>query len=364
MNYKLNKENIPSKARIAGLDLVRALAIVCVIGGHYFINTDFNSTPFNSPILFVLGMLQTFSLIGVPLFLMLTGYLNLNKTEISRQYYKGATRVLIAYIVFSVITILVRECYFDEHKSLIKWILDITSFDAIGYAWYIELWIGLFLLTPFLNKLWHAIESKRQRQVLIITLFVCASLPDFTNRYGVSLLPEYWRAAAYPLLAFYLGAYIRSYQPKFKAMHLVAIVTALCLFNPVTSLVVAHGKPMMHLHGGPMGIVAMPLAVCVFMLFYQTDIRSMPVKSLITKVSLLSLEMYLVAYIADRIIYPLWFEALGDSQATLAPLYVPIVLSLVAATFLTAWVYDILRSLLAKTSATLRPGASREVESM
>ena len=59
--------------------------------------------------LFLLGMLQTFTLIGVPLFLMLTGYLNINKTDVNRKYYKGIWRVLIAYLVFSVLTIAVRE---------------------------------------------------------------------------------------------------------------------------------------------------------------------------------------------------------------------------------------------------------------
>lgn len=340
--------------RIAGLDILRAMAIACVIGGHYFINTDFNSTPFDSPLLFLLGMLQTLTLIGVPLFLMLTGYLNLNKTDINRKYYKGIWRVLTAYLVFSVITIAVREYYFDEHKSLIKWALDITSFNAISYAWYIEMWIGLFLLTPFLNKLWHAIETKRHRQVLIATLFICTSLPDFANRYGVELLPDYWRAAAYPLLTFYLGAYLRTYQPKFKTMHLIAVIAALCLFNPVASLIVAHGKPMMHLQGSPMGIVVIPLSVCIFLLFYKSDIKNRPIKSMITKMSLVSLEMYLVAYLFDRLIYPIWFDVVGNTQTDLAPLYVPIVLSLVAGTFLTACAYDIL------ATAVRRVGVRRQ----
>lgn len=328
------------KARVAGLDILRAVAIVCVIGGHYFINTDFNSTPFDSPMLFLLGMLQTFTLIGVPLFLMLTGYLNINKTDVNRKYYKGIWRVLIAYLVFSVLTIAVREVYLDEHKSLVKWTLEITSFNAISYAWYIEMWIGLFLLAPFLNRLWHSLESKRVRQVLIVTLFSCASLPDFTNRYGVELLPEYWRAAAYPLLTFYLGCYLRSYQPKVKTIRLVTAITALCLFNPVATLVVAHGRPMMHLQGSPMGIVVIPLAVCVFLLFYRRDIGNRPLKSLVTRMSLVSLEMYLAAYIFDRLVYPLWYEAAGGTQTELAPLYVPIVLSLVTATFVTGCVYN------------------------
>lgn len=99
------------------LDIVPTLAIVCVIGGHYFINTDFNSTPFNSPLVFLLGMLQTFTLIGVPLFLMITGYLNINKIVASRKYFRGIFRVLSAYLIFSIITILFRKFYLGDEFS-------------------------------------------------------------------------------------------------------------------------------------------------------------------------------------------------------------------------------------------------------
>lgn len=330
---------------MCGLDILRALAIVYVIGGHYFINTDFNNAPFNTPLLFLLGMVQTFTMIGVPIFLILTGYLNLSKTDPSKKYYKGIWRVLFAYLFFSVVTILFRKYYLGDEKSVFQWVHSIFSYDAIPYSWYIEMWIGLFLLTPFLNKLWNAIPNKKERCVLILILFIMASLLDFTNRYGLHLLPEYWKDACYPLLAFYIGTWLRSYQPTYKPIILIGIITALCLFNPIASSIVAHGKPMMHLQGSPMGIVSIPLSICVFLLFYKTDIKNRPMRSLITKISLLSLDMYLVAYLFDQWFYPIWKQYLGSTQQELAPFYLLIILSLVMGTFLTAWAKDILFSL-------------------
>lgn len=78
---------------------------------------------------------------------MLTGYLNANKAP-SRKYYKGCIRVLFAYLLFSFITILFRKYYLSEDLSWTQWILKILDYSAIPYAWYIEMWIGLFLLTP------------------------------------------------------------------------------------------------------------------------------------------------------------------------------------------------------------------------
>lgn len=268
-------------------------------------------------------MSQTFTAIGVPLFLMLTGYLNLNKTDPSCKYYRGIWRVLIAYLFFSAVTILFRQYYLNQEKSIIQWCHAIAYFGAIPYSWYIEMWIGLFLLTPFLNKLWHAIDTKRQHQLLIVTLFFCSSIPYFTNRYGYHLLPGYWIKAAYPLLCFYIGAYIRTYQPKFRSINLIGIITALCLFNPVASMIIAYGKPMMHLQGGPEGIVSIPIAVCTFLLFYRTDISNAPVRTLITKISLLSLDMYLVAYIFDQWFYPIWKDLVGSTQSEARHLVYP-----------------------------------------
>lgn len=329
-----------SKNRVIGLDLLRVLAIVCVIGGHYFINTDFNKTPFDNPMMFVLGLFQTFTLIGVPLFLMLTGYLNLNKTEPTRSYYNGIWKVLIAYLFFSIVTILFRIHYLGQEKSVMQWVHSILSFDAIPYAWYIEMWIGLFLLTPFLNRLWHSIETKRHRQILIAILFASSAIPDLLNRYGMHLVPGYWVNAAYPLLCFYLGSYIRTYSPTFKAMTLIGLITGLCLINPVMSILIAKGQPMTHLHGGPGGVVSISIAILSFLLFYQRDIKAQIIRGLITKISILSLNMYLVAALFDMLLYPVWYDFIGTEQKALAPFYLLIVTSLLTGTLLTSWAYD------------------------
>lgn len=160
------------QTRIIGLDLIRSFAILFVIAGHFFVlNTPFRSTTFDGISMFIQALFNPLFQTGVPLFLLLTGYLNTNKT-VSKRYYKGCIRVLVAYLFFSIITILFRKYYLHEDLSWLKWILKIFDFSAIPYAWYIEMWIGLFLLTPFLNMMYKAIPTQRQKQILILTLYV------------------------------------------------------------------------------------------------------------------------------------------------------------------------------------------------
>ena len=41
-------------------------------------------------------------------------------------------------------------------------VMRIFSFSTIPYGWYVEMWIGLFLMVPFLNILWWNCPSKKQ----------------------------------------------------------------------------------------------------------------------------------------------------------------------------------------------------------
>jgi surface polysaccharide O-acyltransferase-like enzyme len=251
--------------------------------------------------MFIQGMGQTLFK-GVPLFLMLTGYLNINK-QLSKKYYRGGLRVIYTYLLISVITILFRVFYLGEEMSPIKWFLKITDFSAIPYAWYIEMWIGLFLLTPFLNILWKNIPTKRNKQILILTLYLCSALPDFFNRYGVHLAPGWWEGV-WPTVFFFLGCYIREYRPAIKKRNIWLMILGLCLINSIFNVVVFHGsRPMIHLIGDCNGLVGIPLSALLFLALYDIDIKNGVIKKIFERISLVSLEIYLVSWMFDQMVY-------------------------------------------------------------
>lgn len=331
--------NRGGQRRSAGLDILRVLAVTFVVGSHFFLNTKFNQTNFSSASMFVLGMLQTLTMANVPLFLMLTGYLNLNK-RLSRSYYRAGVRVVVSYLVISAITIAFRILWKGEHMSALQWLLSVTSFRAINYAWYIEMWIGLFILTPFLNVLWHNLESRRHRQVLIATLFTMTALPNFFNRYGIELVPEFW-TALFPLTYYFLGAYVREYQPTVNRRWLVLGILAICLVNPLINIVVASHRPMLHLIGDGVGIFGVPMTVMMFMLFYKCDIRSGALRAAVAKVSVLSLDIYLFSWIFDQLMYPLFSGGLADLTSLRALAQYPVVVvAITGASFVASWIKE------------------------
>ncbi len=290
--------------RSPGLDVIRSLAIVFVVGGHFFLNTNFKRVEFGGFEMFVLAMGQTLFLTNVCLFMMLTGYLNIHKT-VSKKFYKGGFRVIFSYLLLSLLTILFRKFYQHDDSTWLQWMLKITDFTAIPYAWYIEMWIGLFLLTPFLNILWKGVESIRHRQVLLASLFIMSALPDFTNRYGLYLMPGYWAKAAYPLLYFFLGCYVREYQPVLNRKWLGGAILLLCTLNPLFNTIFMSHHTMMQVIGGQGGIIIVPLTVLIFLMFYKLNVKWNILKTTLESISLLSLDMYLVSYTFDALCYPL-----------------------------------------------------------
>ena len=346
--YTINNRELKgdSSQRICGLDLIRVTAIFFVIAGHFlFVNTDYRNVPFQGVSLFVQGMLAPIFVTGVPLFLMLTGYLNISKMP-TKKYYKGVIRVLVAYLIFSIATILFRVYYLGEEQRFVQWIFAILNYSAIPYAWYIEMWIGLALLTPFLNYLWHAIPCMKQKLLLIATLFIMTSLPNFGNRYDMYIFPAYFAQACYPLMFYFMGTFIREYQPTIKAWLGCCVILGMALITPVFNVVVYRGShDVVEIAGGPGGVFYTWIAVAIFLMLYRRDISVKPIKRWVTHCSMVSLEMYLCCYMFDQLYYPWFKERFYESQAQFLPWFLVIVPLVFFSSYLVASMYNALRNI-------------------
>ena len=352
MFYTINNKEIkasPSQ-RICGLDLIRVFAIFFVIAGHFFsLNTSFKNVPFTGISMFMQGMMHSVFMVGVPMFIMLTGYLNINKQP-SKKYYKGMIRVLVAYIIFSIATIAFRKFYLDENLSLVQWTLKIFDYSAIPYAWYIEMWIGLALLTPFLNYLWKAIPSLKEKLLLIVSLFVMTSLPDLCNRYGMYIFPAYFAKACYPLMFYFIGTFIREYQPTIKSRIGLIIVFSMALITPLFNIIIYRGThDIVEVCGGPGGVFYPWIAIVIFLILYRRDIQIKPIRKWITHCSMVSLEMYLCCYVFDQLYYPWFKERFFETQSQFLSWFFVIIPLCFISSYLVATVYNSLKDLIHKS---------------
>lgn len=339
MLYTINNKVIkagPSQ-RICGLDLIRVVAIFFVIAGHFlFVNTSYMKAPMRGVSMFLQNMMLSVFFVGVPLFMMLTGYLNIKKTP-TMKYYKGVLRVLVSYLIFSILTILYRNYYLGEERSIVQWILAILNYSAIPYAWYIEMWIGLALLTPFLNYLWRAIPTMQEKILLLVTLFILTALPDLSSR----LFPKYFAQACYPLMFYFMGTFIREYQPIIKTWLGIAAVILISMVNPIATILLFGSDSVdVGLTGGPGGVFCTWIALAIFLILYRRDISVKPIKKWVTHCSMVSLEMYLCCWMFDQLYYPWFKERFYESQAQFLPWFFVIVPLVFLSSYIVASAYN------------------------
>lgn len=168
--------------RNINIDLIRVVAVFFVISIHFFMNVNYYGEMFLGKKMFVFTCLRTISMICVPLFLLLTGYLMNDKT-LSKKYYKGIINILEMFLLSSILCILFNKYYLDIDVTFKTGVLSILDYTGAPYSWYIEMYIGLFLLIPFLNIIWKNLESKRQKEILLFTLIILTVLPTLFNIY-------------------------------------------------------------------------------------------------------------------------------------------------------------------------------------
>ena len=293
--------------RIFGIDLLKALAVIMVISVHFFLNNGFYDVNVKGTGMFISVILRWIFYIGVPLFIIITGYLNTNK-KFSKEYYKKLNKILISYVFISCICILFRICYFHEHMRKLKWIISVFDFTADGYSWYVEMYIGLFLLIPFLNILYKELETKKNKQMLIAILGLLVSVQPLINYLHINdikleLIPDWW-TGIYPLIYYFIGCYIKEYQIKINKIKGLIIFIGIILVESIVSYLYNYNSIFSwDFIGGYGSLQVIIISIIVFLLLYNIECNNKIIKKIFSKISNLSLDIYLFSYIVDSIVY-------------------------------------------------------------
>jgi len=291
-----------TQSRNIGIDIVKTFAIIFVIAQHFYLaNTSFKDLPFVGPSMFIHSFFLNVYLMAVPLFLLATGYLN-SKKSISKNYFLKIFRVLFSYLIFSLVTLCYRRFYLLQDIGIISGAKMILAFNAIPYGWYIEMWIGLYLLTPFLNILYNGILCKKHKQIGLIILYVLTAFPLFINRHGGHWVPGFWQQI-WPLFYFFAGRYVEEYKPQTLSSRLLLMVLLIAIVNPLLNVFYPGDHVYLHITGDY--ILMMPMAVSFFMLCLNIHHIKTSVCRIALKFSVLSLDMYLCCWIFDATLYPL-----------------------------------------------------------
>lgn len=249
------------KTREPGLDLLRCMALFFVVLFHSFLNNGYYAQPQTGIFMWLFGSLRWLSVSCIGIFLMLTGYLKCERTGF-RSCWGGLPPVLLEYLAASALSIPIRHFCFGDTQPLSVWLTRLLSFRGVYYGWYVEMFVGLTLLSPFLNVLLGTLKQPRK---LVLVLLVLTALPGATP---LPLAPAFWRGM-YPVTYYCLGAAIRKTQPKIPpaAGMMGALVIALGLGAATVLSTDDSLAKALTWEFGDLWIAAM--AVCLFLALYR-----------------------------------------------------------------------------------------------
>lgn len=293
-----------NKTRNLNLDIIRTVAIVFVLIGHFADHTGLYEYAQSDVIRFVSIALRMLLGLSVDLFMLLTGYLCCNK-RLEGKYYLGLVRIYGVYLICSVITLVFKALVFHEEMGISHIIGSIVNFYACDYAWYMLMYLGLFLMIPFLNLVFNSLSSKKQHLALLATCVYFVVLPSFLNMF-VQLHSIWWKNL-FPILYYFAGAYIRRYQPKISPVKggalLAALIVCFTAFYWVvlgsdgrwTITVTYHDYFQTFL-----------LSVILFISLNSINITSpsKALSSIASHLSELSMAIYLMSGVSDAFLYP------------------------------------------------------------
>lgn len=177
-------------------ELLRIVAMYLIVINHYamFVPVDFSGHEYNN---FFKYFLQTGGKFGVNLFILITGYFMCTAPFRVAKLFS----LLARCFTYSV------GCYLI--LSAIANTFSVTEFISSCFPvitneyWFITAYVGVYLLCPYINHLFHVLDSMQRTKLTILLTVMFSVIPTFT-------LQATWTSNLVWLAYLYwVGAYIR-----------------------------------------------------------------------------------------------------------------------------------------------------------
>jgi len=286
------------KSRYVWADVVRFSAIFLVVFIH---NSTTPSYVFSN---FILLIPYTIAPSCVPLFVLLSGALLLNKNEDAVTFYKKRLhKLLIPWVCWTIIYMLFA-ILFNNHK--VTSFLNLIRFFHVAFLtnlWFLPMIFTLYLLTPLT---WLIIREKYGKIILlalIIIWYLFINIASSVNSFfqlGFSLhFPIFIQFIGY----FLLGYFLIQLKATKKRFYIYLVLFLLCLTAIISGSIysayrITDTSSISSFYFGQVSPLIAILSCSLFLflvnLFTLWQLKNKKVKKIITELSLASFGIYLV----------------------------------------------------------------------
>ena len=120
------------KSRQPGIDLLRCVGMLFVVGVHSFLKDGFYSEPQVGLVMWGADSVRWLFYGCNGIFMMLTGYLKCNK-PLNRAYYRSLAPILMGYVLTCAVSFPIRHFLLNDRLDFFGWVEKLVTFG--NYAW-------------------------------------------------------------------------------------------------------------------------------------------------------------------------------------------------------------------------------------
>lgn len=191
------------KERNSNFELLRIVSMMMIILWHIYHFGGIKDNPriMNPVIALFFELLSFFLVVHVNSYVLVTGYF-FDKTKVKLGKVCSLIDSMFFYRVVSIIV-------FVGLGLLYMTKVDYIDFKFLNDYWFVQVYIALYLITPFLNKLINHMKQKEHLTLLVINTIILSLVPFFTGN-GLALNNSGYSLYGFVYL-YFLAAYIKKY---------------------------------------------------------------------------------------------------------------------------------------------------------
>ena len=199
------------RKRLLYLDILRCFAIVLVIILHAMVPILGNQTFFQTRSWYFCIFQNSINRIGVPLFLMISGYLMLSNSSTESIWFfykKNIQKLIIPLTAWNIIYYIADSYLKNEEMDPFVFLQQFLNQGCSYHMWFIYTLIGIYLMCPFLYRIVVLCTSKELLILIIIVLFPTTIRPLINTIQPIYIYlfdPFLEGYLGYFLLGFWLG---------------------------------------------------------------------------------------------------------------------------------------------------------------
>lgn len=244
-------------------------------------------------------IVQSLVRVGVPVFLMISGYYLLNEEVANpvKTFCRRVISVVIPFLFYGFINYLAMYRGWELSAQTIKDFiyLAVTNNKGVGYhTWYVYAILGVYIFAPFLTVLFNNIYGRQAVCAIVFLIFLQAYviyLPLIQSKHPDIHELFYISGIGWVLTYFILGGLVRRVEKQIKALYALTLtVVGYCL----TMLALYFSSKSFNLQPAGAGLNMLVFSIGFFLLFTRVTISGVRTKKVIGFISNHSLGCYLI----------------------------------------------------------------------